>query len=315
MDNKSENDFHGLYEPNLNKTLFMASSALLMIVCLLLCYSIIWYEKYGLDAKRTLINQLYSLQWWTGIEFILMVTLPEWFRFISGPLPELPCLMHLFVAYSIFGKFLILQTGLIVIRYIWIFWLKNPLAFKDDFWCCFINIWSNVFTAWPHFVFVFLPGRQQISYYICIGCNPSKNSQQEQKTDYAAYIILFGSLVAHILMSGRIFLYKHKIKPRSGTITKNGGLLTAVENKYLSNFITLTSGLVVTVVFSFLLIKYSSIEPINYNRFPQYMLVYWIQMINAPLSLVLLAILSYAKNLQMRTVMLRETKDFFRNLK
>ena len=30
-------------------------------------------------------------------------------------------------------------------RFAYIFWLKNPAAFHDDFWCFFLSIWINAF--------------------------------------------------------------------------------------------------------------------------------------------------------------------------
>ena len=79
------NFFSGLFENRSSKILFMAISIVLILAGLALSYSIIWYERFGVDAKRTLINRIYSLQCWTAVVFLLLVTLPEWIRFIAGP--------------------------------------------------------------------------------------------------------------------------------------------------------------------------------------------------------------------------------------
>jgi hypothetical protein len=37
--------------------------------------------------------------------------------------------------------FFLYIDGTIVMRYVYIFWLKNPAAFNDEFWSRFIFIW------------------------------------------------------------------------------------------------------------------------------------------------------------------------------
>ena len=290
----------------------MAISVVLNLFCVALCFCVIWYERYGLDVKRTIMNQLFSKLCWTGIEFILFITLPEWLRFFYGPFPRLPCWLHLVIKNAIIAKLLFLQTGLIVIRYAWIFWLKNPFAFKDDFWCCFINIWSNIFSVWPHFAFVFLPGQHPVGYYICIGHDPLENEEMPSKYNYIHYAIGNFSLVAHFLISIRIFLYKNKVKPNNEPRVHNNIMAKAFENSTLSGFTTLSSGLALMVIFGFIFSKYSAMEPKHYNQFPDYLIAYWVQLVNAPLTLLMILILCFAKNGQMRTIMLRETKEFLR---
>jgi hypothetical protein len=69
---------------------------LISLVCLVLSgYGIIWYEKYGSDKKRIIINRLLTSICWTGIEFYLLVIPVEVARYILGPLPEFVCSFHL----------------------------------------------------------------------------------------------------------------------------------------------------------------------------------------------------------------------------
>jgi hypothetical protein len=58
-------------------------------------------------------------------------------------------------------------------RFLFIFHLKNPARFHDDFWHLFINTWIVGFGVISQFVFVYLPGVQPISFYICAGIDPS----------------------------------------------------------------------------------------------------------------------------------------------
>jgi hypothetical protein len=38
----------------------------------------------------------------------------------------------------------IFLDAIIIVRYLLIFWIKNPENFKDDFWSHFVNIWTVV---------------------------------------------------------------------------------------------------------------------------------------------------------------------------
>lgn len=51
-----------LYENRPAKFVSISISLLLIIVSSLLAYTIIWYERYGTDNKRTLMNKLVSLK-------------------------------------------------------------------------------------------------------------------------------------------------------------------------------------------------------------------------------------------------------------
>jgi hypothetical protein len=34
---------------------------------------------------------------------------------------------------------------IVIARYIFIIWMKNPLSFQDDFWYLFVNLWVVFF--------------------------------------------------------------------------------------------------------------------------------------------------------------------------
>ena len=54
--------FSGLYENRPVKFVSITLSLLFICVSSVLAYTIIWYERYGTDNKRTLMNKLVSIQ-------------------------------------------------------------------------------------------------------------------------------------------------------------------------------------------------------------------------------------------------------------
>jgi hypothetical protein len=54
----------------------------------------------------------------------------------------------------------ILVTAMTLFRYVFIFWLKNPAAFEDDFWLIFVNAWSMTFSFLSQLPRALVPGNQ-----------------------------------------------------------------------------------------------------------------------------------------------------------
>jgi hypothetical protein len=68
----------------------------------------------------------------------------------------------------------ILYFGIIaVVRYLFIFSVKNPATFQDEFWSFFINILVISFGFLSQVLFACLPGRQPLTFYFCTGDIPS----------------------------------------------------------------------------------------------------------------------------------------------
>jgi formate/nitrite transporter FocA (FNT family) len=59
-------------------------------------------------------------------------------------------------------------------KYIYIFWLKNPAAFNDDFWSKFIIIWTHIAAIVSSGVYHFLTNNQPLEFYVCTGQDPTE---------------------------------------------------------------------------------------------------------------------------------------------
>ena len=312
--NSTSDFFSGVYETRLSKTCFEVFAIISIPIVIVLSYSIIWYEHYGQDAKRTIVNKIFSSMCWICIEYSLLVSIPDLSRYLFGSLPELFCWSHLIIKNGLVVKLLLLQTGHIISRYACIFWMKNPAAFNDDFWSLFINIWVVGVSYLSQFVFVYLPGRHPVSYYICVGEDPKAGLKHPMKFNISLYILAIICAVIHIIMSLKIFIYKHKIKQNkeSQSCTQKYAIIKSLESQSLSGFTTITFGLVALGIFGILFAKVVQLDPQELNQFPNYLFVYWMHLVNAPLTIILLLVLCCAKNRLLRKTILRELKDFLR---
>ena len=66
-------------------------------------YSVIWFERFGSDRKRTLLNMLFSQACTSGITYIYVGHLPELIRYIHGPMSSSVCMMQMLARFVLTG--------------------------------------------------------------------------------------------------------------------------------------------------------------------------------------------------------------------
>ena len=125
-----ENFFEAVFENRISKIISICLSVLFSFILVLCFYGVIWFEKYGSDKKRTLINTLMASICWSAITFCVVIQLPEMFLYIYGPLPVPFCSIHLMNKKAIVTQLLLFFDAIVIARYAFIFWLKNPAAFQ-----------------------------------------------------------------------------------------------------------------------------------------------------------------------------------------
>ena len=133
--------FHVLMENNPTKILSLAFSLTGIIFGPMFLYSIIWFEKFGSDQRRFFINKMVSSICWSVVALIIFVQVPEIVFHFYLPFPDLYCQFYIVCKNAIVVQAILFLDAIVIFKYISIFWLKNPLSLKDDFWCLFINIW------------------------------------------------------------------------------------------------------------------------------------------------------------------------------
>ena len=92
LSNSTEDFFSGVFENRPSKIIFMTFTIVAIPAVLLLLYSIIWYERFGLDVKRTIVNKLTSSFCWIAIQFVIFVNIPDLGRYLFGHYSEKFCL-------------------------------------------------------------------------------------------------------------------------------------------------------------------------------------------------------------------------------
>lgn len=132
---KSEGDFFEmLYLPRPSKFVIMTAAFTLVFVNLILLYGVVWFERFGSDLKRTLINKFVASICWATMVIIVFGHGLTLTRFALGPLPRVVCFIRTLFLSSSVTSILIFMDGILVAKFFYVFVLKNPAALQDDFW-------------------------------------------------------------------------------------------------------------------------------------------------------------------------------------
>ena len=94
----------------------------------------------------------------TASVLVPVIQLSELPRYFLGPQPATFCLLQSVIKNSLKWQLLLLLDSVIIVRYIFIFWLKNPGAVNEDFWTTFANGQVIGISLVTNFVIFFLPG-------------------------------------------------------------------------------------------------------------------------------------------------------------
>ncbi len=107
---------------------------------------------------------------------------------------------------------IILFLAIILTRYIYIIWLKNPGAVQDDFWSSFIVKWISGSCFILNFVIYYTPGHQPMNYYTCSNTDPTPDFNLSGKPHIYLELI---TIIIFFLVKARIMIYQKSSKAHS----------------------------------------------------------------------------------------------------
>ena len=296
--------FSGIFENRPEKIFSVIFSAIAGSILILLMYGIMWFEHHGSDLKRTLLNKLVSSLCWSGMEWFLIVQVMDMVRYVYGPLPAWLCLFNMHLRFAIFTQQMLFTDGIIITRYIYIFCLKNPFAFNDDFWYLVINVWIITFSFMAQIVMAMMPGRNTPYFYICSGRSPLKDQDIPSKIGFVQQMITVVSIVLHIFILVKIHLYNKKV-----TITqtvRNTFTKMSIFNNSLSDLTTCFCSAVLCSGIAILTWTANQIPVKDFNCYPNYLYEYFFRMMWPAILGFMISFLYYYRNEKMRSMIVAE---------
>jgi hypothetical protein len=172
----SENFFYNLTESKPTKFVFVTFAMFASIINSSLFYFCVWFEKHGADNRQTLIHKFATSTYWCAIEYFLLIMPSDMIPFIYGPLPRNLCLALRILKLANFFQILLFFDLVAISRYFYIFVLKNPAGFNDDFWAFFLNIWATMLCLLTKTTYHLAIPQQAMPFYICCGMDPKMDN-------------------------------------------------------------------------------------------------------------------------------------------
>ena len=94
-------------------------------------------------------------------------------RYILGPTPLFICNLNIFLKHTMTTQAKIFLDSIMLSRFVFIFVLRNPTAFQNNFWSLFGNIWILAFCWIGQTVSEIMLGCDNLNTNICAGKNIS----------------------------------------------------------------------------------------------------------------------------------------------
>ena len=305
----NHNSFDELYRNRMSKILSILFSFTTAPFVVALFYGIVWYERYGTDNKRTLINKLVASQCWAFIQYYSVLQTIETITFMVGGLPSFICFGQVMMKNSYKTQFLLFFDSSIFVQYLFIFWVKNPAAVNDDFWSYFVSMWIAGFSLIFNFAKFYTAHTQPISYYICNGAMPDLD--WSLPSHFGAHIEVFTTLTIVLIKLKIHYFRSHQVEhamTKRNIFLKNFSL-EVINKSSISSFTTNLTGLLIMSTFLFVGLKLNTIKPHQLIEYPNYLYVYFIQLILPNFVGFIFVYLFYSKNSAMRESIISELKN------
>jgi hypothetical protein len=176
--------FASLTEKSVVKSFCLTFAFLASWILPIFLWSIVWFEKHGTDNRRTLINKFASSGCWCAIEYFIFAQTLDNIRYIYGPLSKSLCFFIRVVKSTIFFQMFLYLDLIVLSRYLYIFHLKNPAGFADDFWALFFNLWVAMVSLLVKRSYHFVSIQHTMTYYFCCGLDPRISHHSTRRNNF-----------------------------------------------------------------------------------------------------------------------------------
>jgi len=313
MCSKIYDTFCEFYQRDLSKLFIILFGFLCNVVTSVLMYSIIWYERFGADSKRILTNKIVSMICWNGIVGGQFLYLSDTGFYLFGPWPKWLCYFLGFFRLVIKTNFLMFLNAIIISKYVFIFWRKNPGSLKDDFWSVFIFLWTLGFSCIFNFVRTIQPHLHLIFDYICQDLDPSSDVQLGYNTNTQNESLI--SLLLHVIIFVRIQIFRntkvHSIQPGTQNGCPTNQYFQNIEKITLADF--LTNFLLALWIgnLAFLQYKIRQLTLTEVNMFPYSFYLFGFQYYANSFSGLIISLVYFCRHPHLRKKLYKELSEQF----
>ena len=303
--NNFEKYYCGLFENRILTTICIVFTCITILASNILFYGIIWFEHFGSDHKQTLVNKFLTSTCWTLI-VTGFVGGTNIIRFLFGPWSTGICFANIVVKQSLRTQIVLLFNAISVSKYIFVFHLKNPMAVKDDFWSCFLNLTIILFSLIFNYVINVLPGRMPNAFYSCSDTDQTPYANLPQRTNGHLEVL---SIFLHLCIKLKIYLFKSKkVNPEAGPI-QNSYRSSVVNPDLIADVGSSLIGVILFGMFAILNLKVNRFTQLELNLYPNYYFMIAFQLFVPPVMSLCLSIMYYCRHSLLRNAVQRQIKE------
>ena len=305
MANNTYQHFSGFFEDQISKTIFITISGAINLIGLVLCGGIVWFERNCTNEKRILTNKIVSLICLYALAIGPLMFVTDFASYFFGPLNAHYCFFfHLFRGF-IRSQLLFFLNSIVVARYVFIFWLKNPASLDDDFWGTIVGIYGAVLSLVANVALMLLPQKQSIFYYACADLDP-RPDYKHGKLFYPQIEIL-ATIVIHVILISRIKYYKLTNDNQSHG---ESSVIKSYLNKSSLASLALNCVLIAWAAFylSFQLVI-NTIDLDKANLYPSYIFMHAYQLLLPTMSIFVTSGVFYVKHQHLRIKVFNKLKE------
>ena len=264
------------------------------------------------QSNRTLINQLVASTLWRGVQWNIFVqpVMTSSYFFIPT-FSNLFCWSLFLIGSVTVMHAILLYDSIIIVKYIFIVWLKTPTVLQDDFWRLFINLWIFGFCVISEIVFILMPGRPPMDVSICFGKIPIEYMNVAVKRNLPILIVGSLSIILNFGLYVRMVIFEHF----------TAGTNNLYEQFYLkwANVVTkqglfyFTSHIAATLILFFSLVSTPQVlytmDPALLDKYPNHNILYMYNNFYFPMSVALIIVSFLYKSTNLRQLVWREFKE------
>jgi len=230
-------------------------------------------------------------------------------------MPGFLCRFSYFIKLTMTMQSMLFLDMIMISRYIFIFWLKNPAGFNHEFWSTLINLWTFMATALLQFTQIFLPGKDYPDTWICSGQDPNQDPNPHYKTATPNNIIKLASVVIHVAISLRINYYKWKVDENEVARNPKSKIFWIFSLK-TDSVIDVTESIVPFGLVGLAMLLNAPRRKINLeelNKYPECLSEYFYTLVRPILTVLLAGCIKLIRDQRYRNTMVKEIRNMLQN--
>ena len=316
--------FRAVFDWNASKTIEIFASLINIVFVSPFYFYVVWYERFGANHQRSLINQLLASVCASGVAYNVFVQTLDILVTAFGPFSFMFCHFRRLVRSSITLQVMLMTTAITVVKFVYIFVLRSPPDSNLEFWNTFICLWTLTCSFACQFVYQFLPGRNQINIYICSGSFDKALIGTPVKINQFARGVFVASVAWFIFATFKIYRKRNKTDIQTISLSVqvqqdhhrdfSAALKDIFKNSLVNTFMT-AMGFVWFVPALAIPAYISSLDPEQFNSSPAAELYQFTEHGLILFGMTNFIAMCYRRNKTMRTTILREMRDDLEELK